>query len=140
MVIDNIVGSKNLQILEKSLDAASLRHTVIANNLANVDTPGFKATKVLFEDQLKKALDRNQLIAGKLTRPGHIPFENFDYRQVTPKAIEDKTTVMRNDGNNVDIDAEMAILAKNTLYYNTLAQQIAGKFSTLKNVIKEGGR
>lgn len=139
-MIENIVGNKTLQVLEKAMDAASLRHSVTSNNLANVDTPGFKASRVLFEDELKKALGEGQVLEGKLTDPRHIPINTSALAGVTPTVAEDKTIVMRNDGNNVDIDAEMARMAKNTLYYNTVAQQLSSWFGSIKLAINEGRR
>lgn len=139
--MDGIIGSKTMNILERSLDASSLRHKVIANNIANVDTPGFKRSEVLFEEQLKKALEGtgNQNISGYITNRKHIPIGDIKGAQVSTEVKVQDDTSLRNDGNNVDIDAEMARLAENTLWYQALTQQINGKFSSLRTVIN-GGR
>ncbi len=124
--------------LERGLDAAWTRHQVIANNVANVNTPDFKASHVEFEDHFKAALEDEALgIKNKKTRAKHIDFsEDIDTLRV--RVIQDTTTTERMDGNNVDIDYEMAELAKNSLYYNTLATKATQDLSRLRVAITEG--
>lgn len=122
--------------LEKGLDAAWTRNQVISNNIANVDTPGFKTSKVEFESVFKTALEGEGFIA-KRTRDKHIAFDS-DISSVTPRIIQDTGTTMRMDGNNVDIDYENAELAKNQIYYSTLIEKMSSEFSRLKMAINEG--
>jgi flagellar basal-body rod protein FlgB len=140
-MVDGIIGSSTINILERTLDASSLRHKVISNNIANVDTPGFKRSNVLFEEKLKLALEGTGQgkIAGYITNTKHIPIGYTMETLVNPEVKLQNDTSLRNDGNNVDIDVEMAHLAENTLWYQALTQQISGKFSSLKSVIN-GGR
>lgn len=107
--------------LSKALDALSLRHEILADNIANVNTPGFKARRVQFEDELKAALSRG------------------DPASMRPVIEEDELRV-RADGNSVDIDLEMAKLAETTILYSALSRLISGKFGSLKSVISEGRR
>lgn len=134
-MIEKLVFSDTARMMEKALDAAALRNTVIANNLANVDTPGYKRSEVRFEEELAKALSDSGGITGKRTRAEHIPIGKRPAAEVSPRVELQKDTSMRNDGNNVDIDREMAALAKNTILYNALAQEISGEFQKLKSVI-----
>lgn len=120
--------------LQKGLDAAWLKNKVIANNIANVDTPGFKASDVSFESAFKAAL--GQSFAVKKTRAKHISFTGSDLQAVVTK---DSGSAYRMDGNNVNIDAQNAELAKNTIYYNTLATQLTSEFRKLRTAINEGG-
>ncbi|MDW7674462.1 MAG: flagellar basal body rod protein FlgB [Bacillota bacterium] len=125
----------SLKYLEEGLNAASLRHGVISNNIANAETPGFKKSVVLFEEALKEALKRNNNLL-KRTNDKHFP----GTQQIPgPKIVSLDNTTMRNDLNNVDIDYEMTMLAKNTLMFQALSEQISRKFSSLKTVIS-GGR
>lgn len=139
-MIGNILFTNNMGLMEKGLDAASLRNTVIANNLANVDTPGFKRSEVVFEDELRKALTKTGQIQGLLTNEKHIPIGGVSVTSVSPKVVLQKNNTMRNDGNNVDIDREMALMAENTIYYTAVAQMLNGDFSKIKSAIFEGRR
>ncbi len=134
-MIDKI-GNKT-KLLEKALDATWLRNESIANNIANVNTPGFKKSHVRFEDALNSAmLDVN--ISGKLTREKHIPIGKNAQILTGPEVVTEEFTSMRRDGNNVDIDVEMAELAKNSIKYNTLITQISKEFRRLSLVINDG--
>jgi flagellar basal-body rod protein FlgB len=134
-LIENILFTRNMGLLEKGLDAASLRNTVIANNLANVDTPGYKRSDVVFEDELKKAISGQGRITGFVTDEKHIPIGGAAKTIIEPKVVLQNDTTMRNDGNNVDIDREMAAMAKNSIMYQVLAQEINGEFQKMKTAI-----
>lgn len=124
-------------ILEKSLDATWTRNEVISNNVANVDTPNFKRSTVSFEGELNKALDNN-VFDLRTTDQRHISLKNND---LTIKVDQDHASLQyRLDGNNVDIEAEMAEMAKNSIRYNTLVQKVTGEYKKLKYVISEGKR
>lgn len=136
-MINNLLSSPAMGVLETALDGTSLRNSTISDNLANVDTPGFKRSDVYFEDELKKALN-NEEIQGKRTDARHIPIGGKNVNEVTPQVIQDQTTSGRVDGNNVDIDSEMAKLAQNSIMYNALVQGINSEFSKLSYAITEG--
>ncbi len=124
-------------VLEKALDASWLRNEVIAHNIANVDTPGYKKYRVEFEEELKSALETRAL-KGKKTRLKHLDIGASSVDGVKPRIVRVGGTQMREDGNNVDMDEEMASLAKNAIMYNALVQKISGEFNKLKTVINEG--
>jgi len=130
--------TRNLNLREKSLDAAWTRNAVIAQNIANVDTPGYKKRTVKFEEYLDEALQSDSF-KGNTTDSRHIKFNSSDVNDAKihiTKEYDNFST--RLDGNNVDIETEMASLAKNEIRYNTLIQSISGGFARLKSVIKEG--
>ena len=121
----------NVNILQKGLDASWLKNEVITNNIANEDTPGFKSSSVSFEAAFKSALS-DQSFSAKKTRNQHIDFQS--------QGLEASVTTNTNtsnglDGNNVDIDYENAELAKNTIYYNTLIEQVSSEFRKLSAAI-----
>lgn len=129
----------NTKVLDKALDATWLRNEVISNNIANVDTPGFKKSAVRFEDELKAAkMQRN--IEGNRTRQNHMDVGRASIDRIVPEVFSPSGISMREDGNNVDIDAEMAALANNTVMYNYLVQKITREFQRIRNVIMEGRR
>ena len=127
---------KNVNWLEKGLDASWLRNQTIANNIANVDTVGFKASHVEFESQFKEALGKQSLTL-KTTRAKHFS-SSSDSAGFEAKVVTDNNSIMRMDGNNVDIDYENAELAKNNIYYNTLVRQISSELKRLRVAINEG--
>jgi flagellar basal-body rod protein FlgB len=131
-LIDNIFS--NVNVLKAGLDASWLKNEVIANNIANVDTPNFKSSSVSFEAAFKSALEQGDS-AAKKTREGHIDFD-----EMSPQAMvtTDTDTTYRMDGNNVNIDAENAELAKNQIFYSTLSQQLSSEFRKLSMAINEG--
>ena len=137
-MLDQIMRSPNFDIMERGLSAANLRHEVIADNLANVNTPNFKRSEVVFEELLKKELFGED--TGKLplvrTHDKHLPIPM--HGRANAYVRRDDTTTMRVDNNNVDIDMEMASLAKNQLYYSALTRQLGGFISRVKSVMQGG--
>ena len=136
MLFNRIFDSAPINMLEKALAGSSLRHKVISNNVANVNTPGYKRMDVSFEAELAAATNNGEpRPALARTHPKHLvpaaKGEPFVVRTVD-------STSLRTDGNNVDIDAEMAEMTKNNLFYNTVAQRIGGYYSNIKSAIKGG--
>jgi flagellar basal-body rod protein FlgB len=131
--------------LEQSMQAANLRHQVIANNIANANVPGFQASEVTFEEHLKAALDGNEPVEepglqGLVTEPGHIPIGTTVRHSGLLPQITTSTMTMRQDGNNLDVEAEMAKLAANQLWYQSLVRSVSDEFNRLRVAIMEGRR
>ncbi|MFJ8234367.1 flagellar basal body rod protein FlgB [Ureibacillus sp. NPDC094379] len=120
--------------LENGLNYASLKNKTIAQNIANVDTPNYKAKDVSFKQMLSDAQDST--ISANRTDVRHY---NFEMSQKSPGVYSYDNSRYRVNGNGVDMDLEQAELAKNTIYYNALIDRINGKLNTLNTVIK-GGR
>lgn len=121
-----------INVLDKAADASWLRNDVLANNIANATTPGYKRQDVAFESELKKALgsstkvtNMDQRVAAvstsRLNGKVYTDMENYSYRL---------------DGNNVDIDNENIMLAENQIKYQGLLDSITQEFSNLKMVMK----
>ena len=134
-MLNSILSSPRVTVLEQALSASSLRQKVISNNISNVNTPGYKKSEVLFENMLQNAMtsDRMPMLQ---TNSRHLPLQHT--AMPTAKVNVIGNTSIRTDGNNVDIDVEMADLAKNSIYYNAVAQQLSSYFSGIKSAIKEG--
>ncbi|MFO7151710.1 MAG: flagellar basal body rod protein FlgB [Bacillota bacterium] len=127
-------------LLEKYMDAKWLRNEVISNNIANVDTPNFKRSDVVFEDVLKNHLKESApRLALTTTSEKHIKASRSSVG-VKPRIVVQNDRTLRNDGNNVDIDKEMVKLVENALSYNILAEQLQRQFSLLRSAITEGRR
>jgi len=118
-----IGNDRSTRLVEQALGAASLRQQVIANNIANVNTPGFKRSRVEFESELAKAL-----------AAGETP------ESIEARIVQDTETVINPNGNNVDIEAEQVHLAVNQIWYAALTRQISDQFARLRTVIYEGRR
>ena len=134
-----------LDLIQRSLDASAISHNVIANNIANVDTPGFKRSEVVFNEQLKSALaarqDAPQQLAMARTDPRHIGLDGApSLSSIQPKVVTDVTSSLRNDGNNVDIDKEVSLLAQNTVWYQTLAQITQHEFAGILDAITDNAK
>lgn len=135
-MLDSILSAAPTNILEKALASSALRQKIISNNIANVNTPGFKKSDVLFEDQLQAAMDTSMLPLAR-TNANHLSSGGVS-GALEPSVVVDNTSSMRLDGNNVDIDKEMASLAKNSIYYNAVAQQLGKYYGMLSSAVKEG--
>jgi len=129
------LDTKIFTLLEGGLDGLSLRNKVLADNIANVDTPNFKRSDVNFEQVLQNAMQKKD--------PGHLELKRTSPRHLEGAAlmssqfvIQDNSTTFRNDGNNVDIDLEMTRLAENTLQYNALARSLTSHLGMLRQVIQ----
>jgi flagellar basal-body rod protein FlgB len=131
---------KNLELLTRELNVTTMRRNVIANNIANADTPNFKRSDLAFEAQLKRALDSEKAapsLTPSLTDPKHIPFDTpMDWTKVRPRTVLDYLTESRNNGNNVDIEQEGIDSLGNQLMYTTLAQVIASEFQRVNIVLR----
>ena len=124
----------DIDLMGRILGAKWLRNQVISNNIANVDTPNYKRYDVSFESLLQSKLGQKRLEL-KATNHRHIRTRLDD---LTPKIYRETGSSVRQDGNNVDIDKEMAKLAENALAYDILTEQIKTKFKLLSSAINEG--
>ncbi|WP_445488265.1 flagellar basal body rod protein FlgB [Niallia sp. 03133] len=120
--------SNTITNLENALNYSNMKQKVIAQNIANVDTPNYKAKEVSFKKSLTSALEANK------TEAKHMDFTRTNSEFVASK----KNDTYSNSGNSVDVDKEMTDLATNQIYYNALIERINGKFNTLENVIRGG--
>jgi flagellar basal-body rod protein FlgB len=117
MLGDLLFKQTDLPAIQNTLDAAMLRTRVIANNIANVNTPGYHRTEVSFEKQLSEALDRGHL-KGTQTDEHHLQLGRQDLSAVKPLAYKPVDPTLPSGVNNVDIDTEMAKLAETQIMYN----------------------
>ena len=118
-----------INVLEKASDASWTRNSVISNNIANVDTPGYKRKDVQFEQYLQSA------VSGGCSLDDNVA--EADFESLTGTTYTDYATASyRIDGNNVDIDTENAELAKNQIKYYTMLDSISQEFKRITSVFK----
>lgn len=118
-----------VNVLDKAADAAWIRNDVISNNIANVDTPGYKRKDVQFESFLAA-----QVSGGNLDEQ----IAEIDLSTLNSMTYTDSSQYSyRLDGNNVDINTESAELAKNQLRYYTLMNSMTQEFSRIRTVLQK---
>lgn len=123
-----------VDLLDKAADASWLRNDAISNNIANADTPGYKRQDVAFESELEKALSsvKYSTMDDKVA--------NLSTDKLQPRTYTDYASYSyRLDGNNVDIETENVVLAKNQIKYQGLVQSITQEFQNLQSVMKQRG-
>lgn len=139
-MFENTGFGRQLDVLQRSMDTGLLRQNVIANNIANANTPNFKRSDVNFESRLAYALaseERQPRFREALTDKDHISFhEHLDYRDVRPRRVLDFTTTAKNNGNNVDIEVESMNLLNNQLAYQMMTRSVADSFARINLVLQ----
>lgn len=140
MLFTGNTWGKNMDIMHRTMDVSVLRREVIANNVANAETPNFKRTDVNFEAQLKRVLDSEQYRVqpeARVTDPRHMTFDvKQSYQDVMPKRVLDYLTNSKPNGNNVDMEEELMASNQNQLLYQTLAQTVGAQFNMVNMVLK----
>ncbi len=122
----------HVNLLQKSLDATWMRQEVIAQNIANADTPDYKSKHLEFESLFRQAIEDSGRPNTTKPKPGHIAINTSDPLEVNPVLVTENWHTMRMDGNNVDIDQEMVELSENTIQYNALVGQVNSELARLK--------
>lgn len=130
---------QNIHLVGKVLDLRLERQNVVMANVANVNTPKYKARKLAFEEDLQSALNLDA--KGRMTRTSkmHLPSE-FDVNGFSGKGITDFKPRTVHGEDVVDLDKEMGTMAKNALMYNALTDVMSKSLSGLQTVIAEGGK
>ncbi|RJQ82971.1 MAG: flagellar basal body rod protein FlgB [Desulfobacteraceae bacterium] len=128
-----------IHLAEKALDWRARRHEVILSNIANADTPNYKAFDLMVEEALSGEVPKEGRVRLHRTDPDHIgaggPSDRLP-RSVTVELSPQAT--LRGDGNTVDMDREMSVLADNQLNYKAATQILARKFGRLRSIIQGG--
>ncbi|MDZ4662093.1 MAG: flagellar basal body rod protein FlgB [Pseudomonadota bacterium] len=128
-LFDNTISA-----LDKSVDMRLVKQNLLNSNIANAETPGYKAKKVDFEAALAKAIATQE------------KFESFSaptsnqIDAISPDVYDNPDINLTNDGNTVDLEREMAALAENTVLYKAAIQLINKKLAAMKYAATDGGR
>lgn len=132
MFLDKVIFNKTkVPVLNAVLDVTQLRQRVIANNIANVSTKGYRKQDVQFKEYLESFV-RKPAVEGQMTNGRHMPIP----KPIAHPIVYEPETSLNDSGlNNVDIDREMADLAENHLFFNVGQRLIRGQFDGLKKSI-----
>lgn len=127
--------SQDFAVLGKALNLRTQRHQVLASNIANADTPHYKARDFDFQAAMQNAVSGRSISGGlnmSVTARGHlagsegVAFSSLQYRGVNQASV---------DGNTVDMDAERAQMTDNAMQYQILTQLVSDKFRRLKSAV-----
>ena len=120
-----------INVLDRAADASWTRETVIGNNIANVDTPGYKRQDVAFEDVLKRELKSSKYDTLQKA------VDNVSLNKLEGRTYTDYASYSyRLDGNNVDIDTENVELASEQLRYQTLTSAVSNEFTRMNTAMQ----
>ena len=134
--------TRSIELLQRSMDVASLRYQVTANNLANSEVPNFKRSTVNFESELKRAIDseKDAKNAFQLTTTDsrHIQVNvPYDYREVQPRRVLDYVSTAKANGNNVDAETEANNILQIQMQYRMLTQLTSFEFDQVNTAMKK---
>ena len=134
----NMLFDKTMASLERSLNLRSQNQKLIVSNIANMDTPNFKAFKMMMGEEMDNTAGQGSPLTMTRTQVGHLAPSSGGMDPGRIERVEEDPMALRGDGNTVELDREMANLAENTMMYNTATRIISTKFKTLRDVIKGG--
>jgi flagellar basal-body rod protein FlgB len=135
------VFDSTIEVLQRSLDIRARKHEVIISNIANADTPKYKAFDLIVEDELAKVEPSGAKNNLKRTHPMHLLTQLQNRLDVSPSKIQlSKEVSLRGDGNTVNMEKEMAELSENNIIYRTSADILSRKFQGLLKAIQVGRR
>jgi flagellar basal-body rod protein FlgB len=123
------IFGNEIEELSKVMNYRLFRQGVISSNIANIDTPGYKAREATFEEELNSRLQMNATSEGHITSPGKAAEIGF-------KVATDPYSRIGNDSNTVDLDREMMKLNQNQILYSASAQVLEQKLTALKEAIR----
>ena len=135
MLIDKLLfSSKMSSVLTKGLNLSADRQLLIASNISNADTPGYKASDMDFSKHMEEALSNSEplkMVSTTNKHYGTVPNDTQDAE------VFEQPQAARSNGNNVEMDKEMARMAENQLMYNMITQVIIKQDSTLTAAVSE---
>lgn len=124
------------RLFERALDVRNGVHEVVAANIANEETPGFRALHLPFKEALEAAMDGTGPLLPTVTNSRHIPLVSSQNQAMLSVMSPDSGNGA--DGNSVNLEKEMATMAENSLMYMAVAQFLNGRFEGWRAAIREG--
>ncbi len=133
-----MIESNSSRLNESFLQILNVRHQTIAENIANADTPHYKKKTVVFEDELRRAINSGSRddLEIRQTHFRHFGIKDDNASLIPYQIVRNTDTAMNNNGNNVDMDLEMANLAENQLMYNYMADKVSGHYTKIRDMLQ----
>ncbi len=138
--MSNDIFDKTTLGLASAINFRVLRNNVISSNIANSETPGYKAKKLDFEAALGRALDTDGLRGLSALNQRHMAMGPGSISKIRADVYDNPDANVTNDGNTVDMEREMAALAENTILYKAALELINKKMGALRYAVTEGRR
>lgn len=134
------ITDKTTDALGAALDMRLLRHNVTSANIANAETPGYKAKTVDFEEALSRALDHEGLGRMHASDREHFLMGQGAISRARADVYDNPDVNVTNDGNTVDMERELSTLSENSILYKAALQLINKKLGAMRYAVTEGGR
>ncbi|MBT3784713.1 flagellar basal body rod protein FlgB [bacterium] len=135
-MIQSLTKNGYLGMLEKSAGHAAFRHSLLVNNISNVNTPFYKRRDTAdFEKLLREAHNKTSFKA-KIEKPRHIKFGRKDLEEIHPEPVIITQTRYRNDRSSVDMDVELAEISKNGMRYQVYLKKLSGYFQSFNGLLQ----
>lgn len=132
----NLIETRTSKLLERSMDLSALRSQLLSQNLANVNTPNYKRLDLDFASIMNETLAESALPV-TATHQRHLFGSSSEWSQ--PPVIRENNSSSRVDGNNVDVEYEMAKVAENSMFFQSLSSSWRSQMSRIKMVIEGRG-
>jgi flagellar basal-body rod protein FlgB len=132
---EEMLNDKTVNALITSLNFRQVRQELTASNIANADTPGYKAKRIDFEDALSRALDTDGNLSMHVGDSAHYNVGSGGFNNLEPEIYDDPNGVVSEDGNTVDRDDELATMAQNKILYDAAVQLLNKKAGLMKYAI-----
>lgn len=130
------VNDKTLKALASAVKMREMRQELISSNIANSETPGYKAKRLDFESALARALDVDGNMGMKVEDGKHFDVGSGGFDNLQPETYNDPNGIVSEDGNTVDREAEMAKMTENKIMYDALVQLMNKKIGLMKYVVQ----
>ena len=130
------ISDATVKALAASLNFRQMRQELISSNIANAETPGYKAKRLSFEDALQRALDIDHQQSLHSSDERHFNVGGGGFSNLEPEVYNDPNGIVSEDGNTVDRDKEMALMAENKILYDASVQLLNKKLGLLKYAIQ----
>jgi len=127
-------------VMEKVLNLRSMKHNLMTSNIANIDTPNYKAFDLVIEDSLKNKENNSSMISLNRTDPDHFSSREIQTGGIRTKLVKAPQSIEKGDKNTVDLDWAMGKMMENNLMYDAMIQVISKKFNSIKIAIQGGGK
>jgi flagellar basal-body rod protein FlgB len=130
------VNDKTLKALATAIKFREMRQKIISSNIANANTPGFKAKRLDFEKALARAINVDGNLSMKAQDPDHFDVGNGGFDNLEPDMYEEPSDIVSSDGNTVDIEAEISREAENAIMHEAMVKMLNKKLALKKYLIQ----
>lgn len=133
----NLIQDLTMDAMGSYMTRLSKRQQIVASNIANIETPGYKTKDISFYATMSELLSDHSMPL-RVSRPEHAAMGEMNIAPFEPEVIESEGLPTRADRNNVDLDSEMMKVAQTSFGYSTIAQLLRSKFKLISIGINEG--